>query len=274
MVAVLGIDAAWTVKEPSGVALVVGDGYGWRLLAAAPSYDAFIGGPGRSLGVRYRGSAPDALKLLDAAEAITGVPVDLVAVDMPLSLEPITGRRVSDNAVSSAYGAKHASTHTPSVLRPGRMSDDLRVGFERAGYALATTTVEGRTLVEVYPHPALIELAAAERRLPYKASKVAKYWPHDLPGARRQRLLETWRQIVAMLDGRIEGVEGLLSLPAFESKGYEMKAFEDMLDAVVCAWVGTCILEGNATAYGDAVSAIWVPRLTSAQGIPSQDGLA
>jgi predicted RNase H-like nuclease len=110
----------------------------------------------------------------------------------------------------------------------------------------------------------LIELAAAERRLPYKASKVAKYWPHDQPGARRERLIETWRQIVAMLDERIEGVESLLSLPAINSKGHKMKAFEDMLDAVICAWVGACILEGNAIAYGDAVSAIWVPRLPSA----------
>jgi len=36
--------------------------------------------------------------------------------------------------------------------------------------------------------------------LPYKASKIEKYWPEDLPGARRLRLIETWSQIVPMLD--------------------------------------------------------------------------
>jgi hypothetical protein len=45
--------------------------------------------------------------LLCGAEALACVPVGLVAIDMPLSLEPIVGRRVSDNAVSSAYGARH-----------------------------------------------------------------------------------------------------------------------------------------------------------------------
>jgi hypothetical protein len=48
----------------------------------------------------------------------------------------------------------------PSVLRPGRISDDLRTSFERAGYFLATTAVAvpRHALAEVYPHPALIEL--------------------------------------------------------------------------------------------------------------------
>lgn len=273
MAAVLGIDAAWTVKEPSGVALVVGDGERWKLVAAAPSYDAFLGGSGVSLRGRQRGSVPDAQALLCAAEAHAAVPVDLVAIDMPLSLEPIVGRRVSDNAVSSAYGARHPSTHTPSVLRPGRISDDLRTSFERAGYFLATTAVAvpRHALAEVYPHPALIELAAAEQRLPYKASKVAKYWPQDLPATRRERLIETWRQIVAMLDERVEGVESVLTLPGMEAMGCEMKAFEDMLDAVICAWVGTCIVEGDATAYGGAASAIWVPCLRCAHDMPSRD---
>jgi predicted RNase H-like nuclease len=40
-----------------------------------------------------------------------------------------------------------------------------------------------------------------------------------------------------------------------------MKAFEDALDAVVCAWVGACVMDGKAVAYGDDVSAIWVPEI-------------
>lgn len=115
-------------------------------------------------------------------------------------------------------------------------------------------------MVEDYPHSALIELAAEERRLPYKASKIAKYWPHDLPVARRGRLIDTWRQIVAMLDARIAGVSDMLALPAMDSKGFEMKAFEDILDAVVCAWVNVCAMEGAATPYGEETSAIWIPR--------------
>nr|WP_245581779.1 DUF429 domain-containing protein [Rhizobium ruizarguesonis] len=49
-----------------------------------------------------------------------------------------------------------------------------------------------------------------------------------------------------------------------------MKALEDTLDAVVCAWVGACVMDGRARAYGDVESAIWVP--TQASLSPSGTG--
>ena len=41
MTTVLGIDAAWTAREPSGVALVQRQASPWRCIAVAPSYAAF-----------------------------------------------------------------------------------------------------------------------------------------------------------------------------------------------------------------------------------------
>ena len=51
-----------------------------------------------------------------------------------------------------------------------------------------------------------------------------------------------------------------MDLPLADAPTRALKAFEDQLDAVVCAWVGVCALEGRARAYGDAESAIWVPH--------------
>ncbi|WP_171520925.1 DUF429 domain-containing protein [Ensifer canadensis] len=262
MRSVLGIDAAWTEREPSGVALIADDGSGWQLVEVAASYSAFLQ---PDLGgvpiLRHRGSLPDATAIIEAASDKVGTPVDLVAIDMPLSMTPIAGRRASDNMISSLYGARHASTHTPSVTRPGKLSDQLRIGFNDIGYPLAVEGPTGRVLIEVYPHPALIELADAERRLPYKASKVRKYWPEAAPGARLEKLIEVWNQIVELLDARIRGVVAALALPSVTARRCEMKAFEDSLDAVVCAWVGACVMDGMASAHGDKDSAIWVPRL-------------
>ena len=39
---VLGIDAAWTAHNPSGVALVHRAAEDWRCLSLAPSYNAFL----------------------------------------------------------------------------------------------------------------------------------------------------------------------------------------------------------------------------------------
>ncbi|MGO7981465.1 DUF429 domain-containing protein [Rhizobium johnstonii] len=90
-----------------------------------------------------------------------------------------------------------------------------------------------------------------------------------LPGVRRENLLETWRQIVGLLEAQIQGVAAALPLPDATARGYEMKAYEDVLDAVVCAWVGACVLDGRATAFGDEDSAIWVPvRGSPVRGSP------
>nr|CAD6416811.1 hypothetical protein REQ54_01623 [Rhizobium sp. Q54] len=257
---VLGIDAAWTEKEPSGVALIIESGAGWELAEVAPSYERFLHDTGAA-GVRHRGSVPDPTALVAAAARKAGASPDIVAVDMPLSKMPIVSRRCSDNIVSSLYGARHASKHTPSATRPGRMSDDFRAAFEAIGYSLTVSQLTGRSLIEVYPHTALIELAAADRRLPYKHAKTRKYWPEDLPSGRRARLLEVWNRIIGLLDEKIRGVAAALPLPEMDSRAHEMKAFEDTLDAVVCAWVGACAIDGKAEALGDETSAIWVPRI-------------
>ena len=220
--AVLGVDAAWTLTEPSGVALVVAQTPGsWRLVASAPSYQHFLARVDQSLARQARpsGSKPDPEALLQAAANLAGRAVDLVAVDMPLSLSPIIARRASDNAVSQGYGARHASTHTPSATRPGPISDELRVGFDRAGYPLQTKRITAPGLIEVYPHPALIELAAASRRLPYKLSKIRNYWPDLSVSERRARLFAQWAKIIRLLDHEIEGVADELPPPDAAASG-------------------------------------------------------
>lgn len=266
MTSVLGIDAAWTQKQPSGVALISDDpNGGWCLVHAAPSYRSFIAraaGPGDAE-ARPSGSPPVAAELLNAARLIGGESVGVVAIDMPLARSPIASRRVSDNAVSKAYGGRKCGTHTPNLERPGLISDRLRSGFEAAGYPLRTRRFEGHGLIEVYPHPALVELAQARERLPYKAGKLRTYWPDAPPIVRKNRLREQWSEIVRLLETEVAGVAAALPLPGPEATGVQLKAFEDMLDAVVCAWVGACALETRATPFGDDDSAIWIPASTA-----------
>ncbi len=59
MRAVLGIDAAWTERQPSGVALVVDNGAGWRLHKIAASYKAFTDEADDGRYTRHLGSKPD-----------------------------------------------------------------------------------------------------------------------------------------------------------------------------------------------------------------------
>jgi predicted RNase H-like nuclease len=262
MRAVLGIDAAWTLTEPSGVALVSESDSGWRLTAVAGSYKQFQaladGTPAERIPT---GSKPDPRALLAAAAKLAGAPVELVAVDMPMARTPIVGRRASDDAVSKAYGSRWCGTHTPSALRPGPVSDALRESFTTAGYALLTDRLAPPGVIEVYPHPALVELASATYRLPYKASKVRAYWRDATPQERRSRLFRQWHAIVMLLEPRIAAVASALPIPDPAAKSIELKAYEDQLDAVICAWVAVAALSGAASPFGDENSSIWIPTL-------------
>ncbi len=266
MRAVLGIDASWTLAQPSGVALAVERSNGWRMIGAAASYQRFhaMADSRQPTEPRPSGSSPDAPALLASASILCGRPVDLVAIDMPLALTPINTRRVADDAVSRAYGGRKCGTHTPSALRPGRISDALRESFERAGYPLRTDRLARPGVIEVYPHPALVELLGAFQRLPYKASKVGKYWPAASVQDRRTNLYRQWSEIAAQLESRIAGVEAVLPRLELTARAWEIKAYEDTLDAIVCAWVAICALEGRATAFGDGDAAIWIPAGVSA----------
>jgi len=62
------------------------------------------------------------------------------------------------------------------------------------------------------------------------------------------------------LDLKIAGVANTLPTPDPDTSAVGLKAFEDVLDAIVCAWVGACALEGCARPFGDEVSAIWIPH--------------
>jgi predicted RNase H-like nuclease len=266
MAGVLGIDAAWTEKEPSGVALLEEDPGGWRCVAVAPNYDTFLTlaeGDPVDWSIKSRGAIPDVGRLLAAAEKLlAGRELAVVTVDMPLSTEPLTGRREADSAISRAFGSRGAAVHSPSAERPGVISDQLSKAFAAVGFPLATATTPAGTpkrLVEVYPHPALMTLTGANYRLCYKVNRSRKYWPDNSPAERRANLLVQFRRILSTLKDEIHDIN--LELPdatdAVPVSG--LKRYEDSLDALVCAWVGAEYLEGKAIPYGDHTAAIWVP---------------
>jgi predicted RNase H-like nuclease len=259
--AVLGIDAAWTSTNPSGIALVKKTLTGWQLTHSASSYDHFLALADTTLASPNRpcGSVPQVSSLLAAAKSLCGRAVDLIAIDIPLAHCPIRGRRVSDNEVSKAYGSRKCGTHSPTCERPGKLGEALTQQFASEGYPLRTQTATKPCVIEVYPHPALVELTGASERLPYKFSKTKKYWPALTVEERRACLFAKWAEIITSLAQQIDGVTEALGSPNEEDGGRLMKAHEDRLDAVICAWVGVCALEGKAKAFGDKESAIWIP---------------
>ena len=259
MAAVLGIDAAWTKHNPSGFALIEQVGAHWRLRAVASDIEGFA----RACGLEPANKVGLDFAIVCAERALGGRLPDLIAVDMPLSRNPIVGRRASDIGVSLRFGAAKCATHSPSAARPGKVSDQLHEDCRRKGYRLKTATSPQSplALAEIYPHPALLRLMAAERRVPYKVAKTTTYWPGASSEERLRCVRGELRKIARRLDEVIAGVLPHVDVEAPQTFG-ALKAAEDMIDAIVSAWIGTTILENAAEAFGDEDSAISVPKET------------
>jgi len=260
MRAVLGIDAAWSQHNDSGVALIEETSAGqWRCVAVAASYERFL----EKVGLTKPQDFSDLpAVLVDASRRHLAVGVDLVLVvaDIPLARMAISERRNADNEVSRKYGAQGCSTHSPPVKRPEtqentfhRISTGLRDGFAGAGFPLATDKLFDRCLVETYPHPALMALMHEDYRIRYKA----RAWK-GVPAAKAKvERIEQFRAITARLADHIDGID--FSWPIEQVTTVELKTLEDQIDALVCAWVGIQILRGAAMPLGNNVATIWLP---------------
>lgn len=263
MPVVLGLDAAWTADGSSGVALVDTDYETARVIAVASGYRAFARlehGESVDWIAKPAGGEPPIEELLSTAEKLVGKPVDVIAVDMPLSQALITGRRAADDAISLRFGGRGCSTHTPSRERPGRLSEALCKAADQLGYPLATSMRQGtgqKALLETYPHPALLHLTGADYRIPYKVDKRHRYWPALAPLERLAAIAQELSCIRLHLDAVLADVDLDIDATAPVKR---LKAVEDVIDALVCCWVGVRWLEGAAQPYGDAAAAIWVPN--------------
>ena len=264
---VLGVDAAWTYKNPSGVALLK-----WvpnskpELVRAGRSYDEFcnIGKPDWQNQVE--GSKPNFSKIIECCLE----KVDLVALDMPLSPQEITGRRNADNAISREYGNRKVSTHSPSSDRPGFIAtlifkQLIKERFKWANYKCVKTPA----FIEVFPHIAIIELFGSDdecfnKRFQYKIQKRAKYWPSALKDERSRKIIFNLNELRNKIASVVTGIEQFL--PQLEQtrpcSTKCLKGYEDLLDAVLCALVGCNFLEGKAEPKppDDQTGVIWVPK--------------
>ncbi len=234
----VGIDLAWSARHPSGVcALDPGGGVvaeGW------------LGGDEEIAGWVEAHLAPGPA---------------VVAVDAPLHVPNEVGRRPCETELSRAYGGRRAGPHSSNRSLFLRVHDrvrgeDVAARLRHLGFGDPWSGA-GRTLVEVYPHPGLIEVFGLPERLAYKAKRGRSV-------ADRRAGLRHLAELLASL----AGAEPPLAAPRLEIgdglRGAGLKAAEDLLDARFCAWTAARWLHAGPsgfTLYGDAVGGhIAVPK--------------
>lgn len=154
-----------------------------------------------------------------------------IAVDAPTLIPNATGMRVCDRLAHQYFGKYHAGCYPANLSLPfAERTLALGHGLEARGFAHAPTLLpqqSQRFQIEVFPHPAMVHLFGLERILKYKKGKVAE----------RRAELSRLRDYILTVLPRLEPPLHPPALPAIPTRGTALKAVEDQLDSLICAYV-------------------------------------
>ncbi|MDZ7637566.1 MAG: DUF429 domain-containing protein [Bryobacterales bacterium] len=207
----LGVDFGWT-SQPSGIAAMA-----WR---------------GSALELTESGTIHDASAVADWAIERLGDGPGLVAIDAPTIIRNETGMRPCEREMHRRFGRYHAGCYPANLGSPfASRTQALSGALLEAGIAHAAEIapqVPGRFQIEVFPHAASIHLFSLTRIVRYKKGTVAQ---------RRAGLLQFQFLLCECLATREPRVMPF-QLARSRKQQRILKAHEDRLDAILCAYIG------------------------------------
>ena len=165
----------------------------------------------------------------------------LIAVDAPTLIPNLTGTRLPDRLTHQYFGRYHAGCYPANLNRPfARRTVGFGLSLEQRGFIHAPTIEPqqlGRYQIEVFPHPAMIHLFKLNRILKYKKGKLAQR-SSELRKL-RQYILQFLPAHAPPLSLSPSDLSLLPFLPLADTiTGKMLKAVEDQLDSLICAYIG------------------------------------
>ncbi|MEG4281780.1 DUF429 domain-containing protein [Microcoleus sp. A006_D1] len=169
----------------------------------------------------------------------------IIAVDAPTIISNPTGMRLADKLTHKHFGRYHAGCYPANLSRPfAQKTVEFGLSLEARGFVHAPTIEAqelGRYQIEVFPHPATINLFQLDRIIKYKKGKLAE---------RQLELMKLCQYIIDILPSLEPSLNlscgtGILpvslggsKLPEIPTSVATLKALEDKLDALLCAYIG------------------------------------
>jgi predicted RNase H-like nuclease len=155
----------------------------------------------------------------------------IIAVDAPTLIPNATGMRLADKLTHKHFGRYHAGCYPANLNRPfAQRTVEFGLSLEARGFAHAPVIEPkqlGRFQIEVFPHPAIVNLFKLERILKYKKGKLSE---------RRVELIKLRQFILDDLPNLQPNLK-LSVLPEVPFSGLALKTLEDELDSLICAYV-------------------------------------
>ncbi|MDZ8055469.1 MAG: DUF429 domain-containing protein [Aulosira sp. ZfuVER01] len=160
----------------------------------------------------------------------------IIAVDAPTLIPNASGSRLPDKLSHKHFGKYHAGCYPANLgLAFAERTVNFGLELEFRGFAHAPTIKPqtlGRYQIEVFPHPAIVHLFNLERILKYKKGRLRE---------RRLELIRLYNYIVDILPTLQPPLRSLRLggsfIPEIPNTGAALKAVEDRLDSLICAYV-------------------------------------
>jgi len=159
----------------------------------------------------------------------------LIAIDAPLIVPNEQGARPVDREITRIFGRFGAGCYPANRSRGCTRGEAIVEALTRQGFA-QEPFIERRTakraVFEVYPHPATIALFDLEQTLKYKAR------PGRTLDSRCQELRRLRDQVLQLANAQPALISrcDVLTQDLQVLRGLRLKRYEDLLDAVVCAY--------------------------------------
>lgn len=213
----IGIDLAWSARNRSGGA-VIREG---RLVEA-------------------RGDLVTLEEIGDfVARHLSPTAGAVVAVDAPLRVPNLSGVRPCERELNADWRRYQAGAHPANralLARDGHVRGEALVDLLVSRHRFAESTTiprrsNERLICEIYPHPAHVSLFGLEKTLKYKRNRVVE---------RRQELLRYRQHLRELRKAKppLKKTKALLVRTEIDTlRGQQLKAYEDMLDALTCAYI-------------------------------------
>lgn len=233
----IGIDLAWSEKNPTGLATIKGDKDGGELISSD--------------------LVESDEEIVDYVQEKVGNKDALITIDAPLLVPNEEGRRVAEELVGKLFRKYDAGAHPTNRKRltqwTGRVrGEDLVEKLEEVGFEHDPDIEKFencKKVIEIYPHPSMVVLFRLDNILRYK----------NKPGRDYDFLWDEFREYQSHLKD-LEKEDPSLSLPPEITekeveglRGGKLKEYEDRMDAVFSAYIayyywknpGKCAVLGN-----------------------------
>lgn len=162
----------------------------------------------------------------------------LIAIDAPLLVPNMTGRRQAEDILQRLFMKHHAAAYPANRTRLGSygglrgetlVREMGKIGIRHDPYIKPKSKL--RRVIEVFPHPAIVSI--------FDLDKILKYKHSGRDFEKRCKEFKRFQRLLASLDNfepSLKIPDTLLGVDVSRMRGKKLKQYEDFLDSVMCAY--------------------------------------